>query len=189
MSWRRDRFVLLGALLALWGWVLWGQLGKRAGATPAAGPVSPAAPGGPPAVEAPRPVDPRAPEEIAGPAVVEAQERASRLPLGPDPLFPDPPKVEATPVAVREAPEEAPAVLSSTFRGGLRPSAVINGVRFHEGDAITPAMTLRRVGDGWVEVEVSGSVRKVTLSGKSERGSRKADGTERKGIPGGEHHP
>jgi hypothetical protein len=179
MNWRRDRFVLLGALLALWGWVLWGQLGKRAGATPAAAPASPAASGGPPAVEDPRPVDPRVPAEIADPVVVEAQERASRLPLGPDPFFPDLPKVAGMPDTGREAREEAPAVLSSTFRGGLRPSAVINGVRFHEGEAITPAMTLRKVGDGWVEVEVSGSTRRMNLSRKSEGGSRKAEVPER----------
>ena len=175
MNWRRDRFVLLGALLALWGWVLWGQLGKRAGgAAPAAGPAPAATSGGPSEVEAPRPPDGPASAEIAGPAVVAAQELASRLPLGPDPFFPDPPQAGRTPDAVDEAPEEAPAVLSSTFRGGLRPSAVINGRRFHEGDRITPAMTLTRVGDGWVEVEESGTSRKLTL--------------KRKDPPSGEKH-
>jgi hypothetical protein len=194
MKWRRDRFVLLGVLLALWGWVLWGQLGRHASGAPAPAVNPPPAepPAGPPGDGRRDAAQGRTADEIAGPAVLEAQEHAARLPLGPDPFFPDPPRVEEKPAPAGEEPEEARAVLTSTVLGGQHPCAVINGRRFRIGERITAAMTLAMIGDGWVEVDVSGSRRKLSILRKSgapggarssERagsGSRKAEVPERK---------
>jgi len=174
MRLRRSRFILLGALLVVWAGVLWGTFGggaKGSGSSPpAAVPAHPAPPastvleptpaGGPPTRDA-------AAGQVASPAIIEEQEKTSALPLGPDPFFPGrhpaaDPKAEGGPPAPAPAGPREP-ILTATFLGGLRPSAVVDGKRVHVGEEVGSSMKVAKIGEGWVELEESGAIRKLVL--------------------------
>lgn len=179
-----SRSIFLGALLVVWAGVLWGTFGggaKGSGSSPSeAVPAHPA----PPASTAPEPTPASGPSprdtaagQVASPALIEEQEKTSALPLGPDPFFLGTPptagpKKEGRPPASAPAGPREPA-LTSTFLGGLRPSAVIDGKRVHVGECPFPGMKATKIGEGWVELEEeSGAIRKLVLK----RPVRKSEG-------------
>jgi hypothetical protein len=170
---RRSRFILLGVLLVVWAGVLWGTFGggaKGSGSSPPGSiSVHSAPPASPPASPAPAPGpssrDP-AVGQVASPALIEEQEKTSALPLGPDPFFPAPlkvaePKGEGGTSARPEGPREP--ILTATFLGGIRPSAVVDGKRVHVGECPAPGIKLSKIGEGWVEIEESGAIRKIAM--------------------------
>ena len=93
----RSRLALLGGLLVLWGGVLWVEFhgDARGGIDPGEDPSAGAGAEGVAGERAASGEEGSLPP-VAGPAVIEAQRRAARLPLGPDPFFP-----EAVPPASR----------------------------------------------------------------------------------------
>ncbi|MGE3165222.1 MAG: hypothetical protein AB7O52_09980 [Planctomycetota bacterium] len=159
---QRKRFTVLGGLLLLWGWILWGQFAAPDDDATAHATTATAVPPAPESIvpeAVPHRTQRAAPQARRVPvptALRSQQEERRRIPFERSPFA----ALQAGPKALKpaqatsgDAPGDSEVVtLTSTVIGPRGNSAVINGRLIREGEPVESAGVLLRVHDGWVEL-------------------------------------